>query len=131
MRRRDVPRTKRRLGPGAGGTLPKRASIPLCSRRKHMTASSYLRVALVLPPVQSFFMPYSAPAMLAAVLKEKFDAQTLVIDAGIDWLWSEVEQGHASIGDDLAALQQTVVYRDVFALREAFYKIDRALSQIC
>jgi radical SAM superfamily enzyme YgiQ (UPF0313 family) len=93
--------------------------------------SSYLRVALILPPVQSFFMPYSAPATLASVLKETFDAHTLVIDAGIDWLWSEVEDRYASICEDLAALQQTEAYRDVFALREAFFKLEGVLSQLC
>jgi anaerobic magnesium-protoporphyrin IX monomethyl ester cyclase len=93
--------------------------------------SSYLRVALVLPPVQSFFMPYSAPAMLAAVLEKKFGVRTLVVDAGIDWLWSTVEDGQASLRGDVAALQQPGVYRDAFALREAFLRIEGALSQIC
>jgi len=98
-----------------------------------VTTSSYLRVALVLPPVQSFFMPYSAPAMLSAAIKERYGVHTLVVDAGIDWLWSELAS-RGSDGDGaaaLAALQQAETYNDIFALRGAFAAADRALNEIC
>lgn len=94
-------------------------------------SASYLRVALILPPVQSLYMPYAAPAMLAALLQERFGARTLVIDAGIEWLSSELDTSQSSAADALAALRRPQTYRDAFALQEAYLNAEQALRQIC
>ncbi|TAJ69799.1 MAG: radical SAM protein [Phenylobacterium sp.] len=94
-----------------------------------MTAS-YLRVALVLPPVQSFNMPYSAPAALASLLQERFGAQTLVVDAGVEWLASALRDADPAIAADLGRLRDPSAYRDAFALREAHAHAEAALQAL-
>ena len=81
-------------------------------------------VALILPPTQSFTMPYSAPFVLAAWLQELYRASTIVIDAGIEWLLSETSaQGPDGMHSRrvLAQLRQPETYRDTAELRRAFH----------
>ena len=94
--------------------------------------TSYLRVALVLPPVQSFLMPYAAPAVLASSLKERYAAETLVVDCGIEWLWSEVAaQGDMAASEMLSKLQHSETYSDALSLRSAFLQAEQILQNIC
>lgn len=86
-------------------------------------------VALVLPPVQSFTMPYSAPAVLAAWLQERFAARTLVVDAGVEWLTRAVAGTEATeVLEDLRAPQ---TYRDMWSVRDAHLAAQRMLDELC
>lgn len=98
-----------------------------------MTYATNLRVVLILPPTQSFFMPYVAPFLLATWLKENYGAEILVIDAGIDWLLTEA----ARFGQDskesraFAALRDPQAYSNIFTLHEAVEDARQALTRIC
>jgi hypothetical protein len=93
-----------------------------------------LKVALVLPPTQSFFMPYSAPAALAAWLQREYDARTLVVDSGIDWLAYEIARLTPKDSEDMktfAKLQVNETYRNIFSLKNVFDGAQKALQTIC
>jgi radical SAM superfamily enzyme YgiQ (UPF0313 family) len=87
-------------------------------------------IALILPPVQSFFMPYSAPAVLAARLKEQHGARTLVVDCGIDWLMSEMQKS-PDASNAFAALRLPASYRDLTTISRAYFDAEQALETIC
>ena len=94
-----------------------------------MTGDRHHRVALILPPVQSFFMPYSAPAVLAAWLQERCGARTLVIDAGMEWLVQELET--ADVGDCIESLRRPETYRDMWTVRRTHALAASALEKVC
>ena len=94
-----------------------------------MTSDRQHAVALILPPVQSFFMPYSAPAVLAAWLQQRCAAQTLVIDAGMEWLMQELEA--SDVGDCIERLRRPETYRDMWTVREAHAVAASALENMC
>jgi anaerobic magnesium-protoporphyrin IX monomethyl ester cyclase len=86
-------------------------------------------VALILPPTQSFFMPYSSVAALAAWLQQDMRARTLVIDAGLDWLsWAAAGSGRQEVLD---ALKREPAYRDAESLRHAYEAATGAVRDLC
>jgi radical SAM superfamily enzyme YgiQ (UPF0313 family) len=90
------------------------------------------RVALVLPPTQSFFMPYSAPAVLSAALQERRRIEIVTIDAGIDWLFDESQRRDAGGGfGALDGLRRPESYGDAFALHREYCAAERVFASIC
>ena len=93
-----------------------------------------VRVALVLPPTQSLFLPYSAPAVLAAWLQRRCGATTLVIDSGVEWLDDQLRRAQPvrpDIYDAVTALRDRNAYRDAIALRAAYLRAEAALQSWC
>lgn len=87
-------------------------------------------IAFLLPPVQSFFMPYSAPAVLAAWAQDRHRARTLVVDSGLDWLVGEIRRSPVA-GAALEALRLPGSYRDLAAISRAYRDAREALEELC
>jgi hypothetical protein len=87
------------------------------------------RVALLLPPTQSFFMPYAAPAVLAAWLGDRHSAVVVIKDCGIEWLDSQMERSGTTAAR-LQELRSPHAYQNVAILHEAYVSASAALSAI-
>src|SRR5690349_1331587 len=94
-----------------------------------MTEDRSRSVALVLPPVQSFSMPYSAPAVLAAWLKQRYSARTLVVDAGQSWLTYEL--AGSDVSEPIERLRRPESYRDMWTVRRTHAAAAATLREIC
>jgi radical SAM superfamily enzyme YgiQ (UPF0313 family) len=98
------------------------------------TLETNLRVALMLPPIQSFHIPYSAPSIIASWIQKKYKAKTLVIDCGIEWLWSEIRNNFAENSKNFKSikdLQRIETYRNLKTLRHVYEHAEETLKIIC
>ena len=92
------------------------------------------RIALMTPPTQSFFMPYSAPSLLASFAQRYCRADTRVIDGGLEWLLAEAAHREPSMLEGtgvITRLRERAGYKDVLALRTLFADAESAMLQLC
>jgi len=93
-----------------------------------------MNTALILPPSQSFFVPYSAPAVLAEWLRKEFMMETLSVDAGIEWLWYELKKmdNNNLLGKQVFTdLCNGTAYSNIWNLKKSFDDAQGVLSTIC
>lgn len=98
-----------------------------------MTSGPAWSIAFLLPPTQSFFMAYSAPAVLASRAEARLNARTLVADTGIHWLnWSlSRPECPSTTRKAITKLRDPESYTDMAALRRTYDAAEDAIAAMC